>query len=358
MKTKYSSYNINGLPEGCKFCVKGEKLVLFISGICSRQCWYCSLSDKRKNKDVICFNERISNSTKEFIKEIIESKATSMGITGGDPLLYLNRTVKFAKLAKKHFKKKFHIHIYIPTKLVDKNKIKRLSSCIDEIRFNPEISSIRTQNKISNKDLKKLIEFDIEKIKIAEKYFKKNNIGIELPMIPEMKNIYLDFILKLKDIIGFVNLNEFELSETNFKHTTKNYKLNEGGYTIKDSIKSGIEILKEIKKRKIKLKVHLCTAELKNKYQFQNRLKLHKTYPFGLRTKEGMVKYLVVDNSEDNIKIINKLGKKYFIDKEKNQIILSNKLANKILNNTNLKICLVEEFPTFDRIEVEKHEIK
>jgi len=47
-KTKYDSYCINGIAEGCKYCVRGEKLVLFVSGKCSRQCWYCSLSNKRK----------------------------------------------------------------------------------------------------------------------------------------------------------------------------------------------------------------------------------------------------------------------------------------------------------------------
>jgi pyruvate formate-lyase activating enzyme-like uncharacterized protein len=97
MKTKYDSYNLNGLPDGCKYCVRGEKLVLFVSGICSRKCWYCSLSDKRKNKDVICFNERIAKKNSDLYDEIIESNATSMGITGGDPLLYLSRTISYAK---------------------------------------------------------------------------------------------------------------------------------------------------------------------------------------------------------------------------------------------------------------------
>ena len=48
-----------------------------------------------------------------------------------------------------------------------------------------------------------------------------------------------------------------------------------------------------------------------------------------------------------------------FFDKEKNQYILSEKTAKKLLSeNSPIKIYRVEEFPTYDRIEVEKEEIK
>ena len=341
MKTPYSSYCMNSLPEGCKYCVKGEKLVLFISGKCSRNCWYCSLSNKRKNKDTVYANERIIKNPRDFLKEIKESNATSMGITGGDPLLCLDKTLKYAKLAKRF--KHFHIHIYLPTKLVTKNNLKKLSKYIDEIRFHPEwlVSSSSKLNENS-------IFADIQKIKLALLFYKKQNIGIELPMIPDKKQEILDFIIKISPFIGFVNLNEFELSETNIKNIIKKYKLNEGGYTIKDSIKAGIWLLKKLKKRKINLSVHLCTANLKNNYQFKNRLKRHKILPFGRKTKEGLVKYLVSYKKPKS--------KDYYFDKQKKRYILSEDLARRLLIKQ--KIFLVEEFPTFDRIETETQELK
>ncbi|MBS3078507.1 radical SAM protein [Candidatus Pacearchaeota archaeon] len=391
-KTKYDSYNINGLPEGCKYCVKGKKLVIFISGICSRNCWYCSLSEKRKNKDIILFNERQANSIKEMIKEVKESKATSAGITGGDPLLFLSRTIKYAKALKQTFGKKFHIHIYLPTKLVTKERLSKLSKYLDEVRFNPEYT-------INQSD--KAMKSDIEKIKLAQLFWKKQNIGIELPMIPNQKENFLRFIEKSKDYIGFVNLNEFELSETNCNKVTKEYKLNQGGYTIKDSIKSGLWLINEIKRRNIRLKVHLCTAKLKNDHQFKNRLNLHNILPYGKKTKDGTVKYLVINNPNKKIiQNIKKLNNQYFLDKKKDRILISNKLANKIIKKLNIKktmchpnlkvgvcdkhlflgcseikapkkypltkvsdlisdikILLIEEFPTYDRIEVETQEI-
>ena len=153
MKTKFCSHCVNGIAEGCKFCVKGEKLVLFVSGKCKRNCWYCSLSKKRKNKDIIFANERQIKNIKELIEEIKESKATSCGITGGDPLLFLNRTIKLSKVMKNMFGKKFHIHIYLPTKYVNEEKLRKLSGYVDEVRFHPEF--LINKNSVG-KDIEKI----------------------------------------------------------------------------------------------------------------------------------------------------------------------------------------------------------
>jgi uncharacterized protein len=336
MKTIYSSYCINNLPKGCKYCVKGEKLVLFISGICKRNCWYCSLSKKRKNKNITWANEREIKNPKQAIEEAVESNSTSAGITGGDPLNNINRTIKYSKALKNKFKSSFHIHIYLPTKNVNKTNLKKISKYIDEVRFHPEFLI----NKNSTNE-------DIKKISLANKFWKKKNIGIELPMIPEKKQEILDFIKKIRDYIGFVNLNELEISETNFNIMTKKYKFNDTGYVIKSSKSAGLWLLKNLKQNKINLNIHFCTAELKNNFQFKNRLKLHEISKYGKRTNEGLVKYLVTYKKP-------KEKGKYYHDKKKNRYILSEALAKKILKNNLNKIYLIEEFPTYDGIEVEK----
>ncbi len=344
MKTKFSSYCVNGVSDGCRLCVKGKKIVLFITGICKRNCWYCSLSRKRKNKDITWANERICKNVKDAIEEATESNANSAGITGGDPFVKLDRTIKYAKALKKRFGKRFHIHVYLPTKFLTTSKLERLSKCIDEVRFHPEFLS----KKLTEKEM---IE-DIEKIKFADKYWKKKDIGIELPMIPNRKEDILEFILRVNEFIGFVNLNEFEISDTNFNLITKDYKMNSGGYTIKDSIKAGIWILDKMKKLNLKLKVHLCTAETKNNYQFRNRLKNHKILPYGKRTNDGNVMYFAVyaKNKEEYSRLKKQI--KGYADNKKQRIIISESLANKLPDT--YQITKVEEFPTFDRIEIEK----
>jgi pyruvate formate-lyase activating enzyme-like uncharacterized protein len=135
---------------------------------------------------------------------------------------------------------------------------------------------------------------DLKKIRLASEIFGVGNIGLEFPMIPEKKGEILDFIKKSKNFISFVNLNEFELSETNFNFVTKNYFLDKNGYIIKESKNAGIWILKIIQEENIFLKVHFCSADLKNNIQFVNRLKNHKVLNMEKRTQEGTVVYLSI----------------------------------------------------------------
>lgn len=348
MKTKFASYCINGIADGCKYCVKGQKLVLFITGKCSRNCMYCSLSKKRKNKDITWANERICLNKKDLIKETVESNAKGAGITGGDPLLCLSRTINYAKALKRKFGKRFHIHIYLPTNLVTKEKLKSLFSCIDEVRFHPGF--------LAKKQSKEETAKDIEKIKIANKLWKKSDIGIELPLIPEKKKQILDFIIKARKHIGFVNLNELEISDTNFDFITKNYRMKQGGYVVSGSKEVGLWILKKAKQARLKLKIHLCTAETKNCHQYKNRLKMHKILPYGLKTDAGTAIYFAIyAKSCKDFSRLKKEIKAGYADRIKKRIIINEKTAKALFNKH--KITRVEELPTFDGIEIEREEI-
>jgi len=335
-KTKFNSYCLNGFAEGCEYCVRGEKLVLFMTGECKRGCWYCSLSKKRKQEKFILANERKCKNFKDILEEVKESKATSVGVTGGDPLLCLDKTIKIVSSLKKEFGKEFHSHIYLTTQFVTKEKLQKLSKCIDEIRFHPSFL-VKANEK----------ENDLEKIRYAKDIFGIKNVGIEMPMLPEKKQEMLDFIIELENDISFVNLNELELSDTNFNIVTKRYKLKEGGYLIDGSLEAGKFILDRLAKKKTKLKVHLCTADLKNNSQFINRLKRHSVLPYGKRTKDGMVIYLSVKGklNLDNT----------FYDEKKKRTILSEQTARGLLGKR--KIIRTEEFPTYDGIETEEEEL-
>jgi hypothetical protein len=349
-KTKFGSYYLNGVAEGCKNCVKGEKLVLFISGVCKRNCFYCSLSFKRKNVNKIWANERDCKSVEEVMQEARESNAKGAGITGGDPLLFLDRTIKYASGLKKKFGKRFHIHIYLPTKFVTKEKLRKLRCCIDEVRFHPEFLC----KKLSEGELQR----DVEKISQASLIFDKNNVGIELPILPDRKKEILSFIKRIAKDIGFVNLNELEISDTNFDYFVKKYRLKQGGYVVSGSKDAGLWILNKLKQEK--LRIHLCTAETKNWYQYKNRLLKHDILPFGERTWEGTVIYFAIyaEDIKEFRKIIKKLKKfKYiYIDKKKKRIILGKKILKNLKGKYNIK--KVEEYPTYDKLDVEVEEMR
>lgn len=358
-KTKYASYCINQLPEGCKLCVKGRKLVLFISGKCMRKCFYCPLSEKRKGIDAVWANERkLSNvnAVSEAIEEARLCGAKGAGITGGDPLLFVSRVCKFVQVLKKKFGKTFHIHIYLPTNLITKQKLKKLAdSEIDEVRFHPLF-------------LKQDFESEIKKIIVAKQF--KWQVGIEIPALPDKEKETLRFIESALPLLDFININELELSDTNLEmmsalgyHAKKDSKRGETGYVVEGSQETALKILKRLDKVKpAGLRVHYCSAATKNLFQYKNRLMLRAKNilePYDILTPRftlyrGALYPKDKDKKiESKILILKKLGlSKKFIgfDKEKQRIFIPVGFALEFKEKLkqNFKVALVEELPTYD----------
>jgi len=334
--TKFDSYLKGDLAKGCQLCVKGQKMVLFVTGLCSRNCDFCPLSGLRKNQKVTYANERKIKKFKEIIEEVKNSNAKGCSLTGGDPLLKLSRTLSFAKKLKRYFGQNFHIHIYVSTKLVTEKKLKKLAEYVDEIRFHP--------------DLEKNLSEEAEKINLAKKFWKKENIGIELPIFPDKEKEILEIAKLTNQTISFLNLNELESGEFSEEKITRKYKINPDGYTIKNSISAGKKIIKKLAKQFPKLNIHLCTARLKNWHQYRNRLKNYKISKYGKKTDEGTVIYF--KTSMKNKKLV----KDFVLDKKKKQLILNPIEVSKL--KSKIKIYRVEEYPTYDRDEAEIEEIK
>ena len=369
-KTKHYSWKIGKLAKGCQLCVKGQKSVLFVTGLCSKHCFYCPISDKKWNKDIIYINEWPDADIKDIIEEIRLCNSKGIGITGGDPLVKTERVVKFIKILKRKFGKKFHAHLYTPLNLVNKDKLKRLFNAgLDEIRFHPDLSNKKEWKKIG----------------LALKYNWK--IGVEIPSVPGMKKNSIRLIDFLNKKIDFLDINELEISDTNANN------LVEKGFMPKDRTSYGVEgseelafeLLDYITKNKIKLNVHYCTTTLKDKVQLAKRIRrrvLNVKRDYDILTKDGMLKrgaiYLAdfypgfgynekIKNLNKNkkLKILKKLNKtkselirKYkipekLIDIDKNRLRLLTSI--KIIKNLagNFKRAVVEEYPTYDSMIVE-----
>lgn len=379
-KTPYLSYCSKDICEGCKMCVQGKKLVLFVNGLCSRNCFYCPLSEKRKNKNVSWANERkLSNDTNIAIKEAIEeakiTNAWGMGITGGDPLFDENKTIKFIQAFKKEFGKSFHIHVYlIPETANEKNLAKLFKAGLDEVRFHPNIL----------KDVRGLDD-EIKKIKLANKF--RWDVGIEIPSLPDSEKNIFKLIDKTYRGVSFINLNELEVSDANLDLFSKmNYKIDENdvsGYVIKGSKETALKILKYCSKKYPNLLVHFCSARTKNLFQYKRRLmiraknikttfdKLNKYgdlerniiylkefYPgFGYENKienlSSKEKARLSKLLEQNKKSLLKIGikdKELILDKINFRFITSKKILSNFseeIKNLKLKPAFVAELPTY-----------
>ncbi len=339
--TGYESYSNGELPRGCQLCVKGRKLVLFITGVCTKSCYFCPLSEQKFHKDVIYANERPITELKEIVEEARISSAQGAGITGGDPLTKLSRTLEAIKLLKKEFKN-FHIHLYTPLELVTEDIIKQLEEAgLDEIRFHPDL--------------------DDDKIWYKLKFKTKMIKGIEIPCIP--KKDIKKLIEYAKEYVDFINLNELEYADA------EHNKLAELGYTTKDEFSYGIkgseEIAFQILEAYPQLKIHYCTTRLKDSVQMMNRIKLrakNAKKPYDIITTEGTLIRGVIYGNE-SLEEMHKKVLKYFendIDPLKKRLICAKnnvKKFSKELKKLNYKLEIVEELATYDQFEIESEEI-
>ena len=126
-KLPKNSFYTGELAKGCIYCGRGSKMVLLVTGLCNANCFYCPLSEKKKNKDVIYANEKIVKKDDDIIREAELIEAEGTGITGGDPLITISRTIKYIKMLKEYFGKEHHIHLY--TSILNIEKIRKAVFC-------------------------------------------------------------------------------------------------------------------------------------------------------------------------------------------------------------------------------------
>jgi uncharacterized protein len=270
---RYFSYSTRGLPKGCQLCVQGRKLVLFVTGICKRACFYCSISDEKHKSDVGFANERPVQSVKDIILEARANAAFGAGLTGGDPLCRPQRTLEYIKALKAEFGKGFHIHLYTTPESLTKSGLERLFKAgLDELRVHPDLEDKRAWNNLALP-----AEFNWD-------------YGLEIPVIPTLTDNTLSLIKQTQGLIKFLNLNELEIADNSYNSLNKLGFFTKAceSYAIQGSLEAGLCILKHCEQ--FSFKTHLCTAKLKDAVQLSNRIKLRaKTVActFDKVTKEG-----------------------------------------------------------------------
>ena len=240
------------IPTGCTFCAQGAKLVLFMTGMCLDNCYYCPLSKMRKGSWGKWANERPVNGPEDVLEEARAMQALGTGITGGDPLLVADETVEYATLLKDTFGENHHIHLYTSGTLADRTNLGYLETVVDEIRFHPQE---KNWDKISM-----ALSFDMD-------------VGAEVPVIPSSTDSILALARHLDEIgAQFLNLNELEYSETNSAALAKlGMTFSSSSNAVEGSEEAAFSILEATKD--LDLSVHYCSSRFKDGVQLRERLK-------------------------------------------------------------------------------------
>lgn len=339
------------LSRGCHLCGEGQKMVLFVTGLCEHSCAYCPISEKKRGKDVVYANEKLVESDSDIIFEARAIGAGGTGITGGSPLLVLDRVLGYIKLLKKEFGSKHHIHLYTQD-FTDESAIGILAEAgLDEIRFHLGPDA--------------WLEVEGHHIMTLARLAQETDmrVGFEVPVPPDKRD-GLEHLIRVLDEakISFVNLNEFEISETNWD------TLYELGYEPADDLSNSVAgsralALEIIETLDVDIPIHFCSSWFKDAVQLRNRLKRraeNTARDYYFITDDGTFIKGVIECPDAKALLV-ELMEKYDIpenligiDTEKCRLEVAPWILEEIAPELEHPCYIIEEYPTSDRLEVEK----
>lgn len=348
MRTKRlecSSVAKGPMSKGCELCTEGSKMVLFITGRCDTGCPYCPISEEKMGMDSVYANEARVTDMAGVIEEAEMMDALGTGITGGDPLLDIERTIRAIVALKERFGSEHHIHLYTST--IDAKKAKRLKDAgLDEIRFHP---SSGMWTRLQDTGIADVLKID----GLA--------VGLEVPALPDKEDELAALIDTASKIgVHFINLNELEFSESNWD-MMENF-----GYDLKDEESSAILGSEDVAVRMIRrsgMPIHFCSSSFKDSIQLRRRLirrAEHIARPSDIVTEDGTILKGIL-YADDMNAVVSMLKEDYdvpdelmFIDLDKKRLEVAPWVLEEICSELPYKCYIIEEYPTSDRLEVER----
>lgn len=274
------------MPRGCEICLRGAKLVLFVTGLCDKSCFYCPLSERRRGVDVVFADEVGVEGDLDVILEARSIDAEGTGITGGDPILRIAKVVRYVRLLKRFFGKDHHVHLYTNGSHVTNDVLVRLKEAgVDEMRFHP---ARRDWGKIA---MAKQAGFVV---------------GAEMPAIPGGGELLKELVDYLTGIgADFLNLNQLEFCPQNaLQMKQRGYVLDKAGMaSVEGSMETAKEVLLWASENGREIPIHYCPSSVKDAVQTKMRLKRrgrNVAKPYETMDDDGLLSKLAVEMSGGN----------------------------------------------------------
>jgi pyruvate formate-lyase activating enzyme-like uncharacterized protein len=263
------------LSKGCRLCHQGAKLVLFVTGHCGKNCWYCPLSRERRGHDVIYANDRQITCPGEAVHEARLMSAQGTSITGGEPLLVVDRVVEYTRALKHAFGPEHHIHLY-SAMIPEERVLRLLQGLVDEIRLHP-----------SPEDWPRIADSPyLEAVRRAKSL--GFSAGFEVPALQGVESLE-----KVLPELDFLNLNELEWGDMSADEMRRR------GFLLADDLHNAVKHSSRwVQPLRRHRKVHFCPSRFKDSVQLRERLKriAHNTArTFDDVTADGTVMYGVAE---------------------------------------------------------------
>jgi uncharacterized protein len=201
---QYSSNNtkphLGPLSPGCQLCGTEAGIFHFLNSVCTRACFFCPQDRKSPEEHSPTTDFTSYDSDEDFIHFLKTFSIKGIGITGGEPLLVLDKLCVLMKAIRKHCGEHIHLRLYTNGDLAGPDVLRILQTAgLDEIRIN-----VSARN------------YDLTPVRIAKSYIPV--VTVEIPAIPEDFEIVKTLLLEMENIgVDYLNLIQLEISKDNFR---------------------------------------------------------------------------------------------------------------------------------------------
>lgn len=363
-ETFQGSRHLGMLPKGCQQCRQGAKLVLFVTGLCPSDCFYCPVSAAKIDHDVVFANERrlegesIDELSVGLFEEVEATNAWGTGVTGGDPLADVDRTAHLIRALKQKFGSEHHVHLYTQQFARPGTLEKLRSAGLDELRIHPHEW---LWAKFAETPYKRMVE---DAIALGME------IGVEIPCIPGREDDILALAKSAQELgARFLNMNELEYSEMNADPLRdRSFELvGDEDNRVAGSMETGYNAIQRAREELPGFTIHFCSSRFKDGTQLTKRFGRRRervAKPYMEHTEENTLVFGVLEGSTGELTIAyDRLVTEYEVPVEwlglRNDPTPRLEIAPWVLEEIyeaflDLQPCIVEEYPTSDRMEVER----
>lgn len=271
------------LSPGCRRCVAGDWSCLFINGICNAGCFYCPTPQQSKGEPTT--NTLRFAKPRDYISYLEKFAIRGVSLSGGEPLMTLDRSLNFLTAIKKRFGSSVYLWMYTNGILLTSEIMARLRAAgLDEIRF--DITADK---------------YCLDKVGLAVNRIP--NVTVEIPALPEDLPRLLETARELDRLgVSFLNLHQLRLTPHNRPRLQgRNYSYLHGPRaTVLESELAALRVLEFAAGNCCRLSINYCSYIYKHQYQARGarrRAAALISKPFESITATGLIRSLTVRGS-------------------------------------------------------------
>ncbi|NVN91836.1 MAG: radical SAM protein [Desulfuromonadales bacterium] len=238
------------LSPGCRTCANGAWSCLFINGRCNASCFYCPTS--QDETDGPLSNGIPFETPEDYAEYVALFGFTGVSISGGEPLLTLERTLAHIAAVRRRCGDAVHLWMYTNGTLFTRGIASALADAgLAEIRF--DIGATR---------------YDLSKLRLAVGVIP--TITVEIPAVPEEEELMREKLVEMAAAgVQHLNLHQMRLTPHNLRHlANRAYTFVHGEkVTVLESELTALRLIRHGLEQGIDLPVNYCSFPYKRRFQ-------------------------------------------------------------------------------------------